>query len=368
VPAWILIALVALLAAALAVAGSRLLVPVIVMAPSPSPGASAIQAQSPVPSPSQEPSTSMAGESWHVVEAMHVVRDGWETATRLNDGRVLIAGGHNSCLDDPAAVDAELFDPATERWLITGSMTNGRCDGHTATLLRSGAVLVAGGSVSVPGGVGRVSQASAELFDPSTGSWAGTGAMLKPRSGHVAFRLPDGSVVVVGGVLPDASTEVYDPTTGRWANAPVPTFADAANAMDSACLRTTIALADGRYLILCGSVYDTQRLEAAVFDPASGSTTAVSPPLRRFVRATLLSDGRVLVADIGPGALFDPSRGTWTSATLPTYAGTGTSEFRVTVDDEGSFYEADTVTALSDGRALITIGPAAFTYDPSARP
>ncbi len=89
---------------------------------------------------------------------------------------------------------------------------------HTATLLPDGRVLVAGGLVNDRLD-GKVS-AAAELFDPSSGKWIATRAMLGPRWGHTATLLPDGKVLVAGSYVnssdPLASAELYDPSTGRW--------------------------------------------------------------------------------------------------------------------------------------------------------
>jgi hypothetical protein len=79
------------------------------------------------------------------------------TATLLRDGRVLVAGAAPTRVD-PAA--AELYDPSTGSWAATGEMTEGRME-FTATLLRDGRVLAAGGGDS-----GTAKLATAELYDP----------------------------------------------------------------------------------------------------------------------------------------------------------------------------------------------------------
>ena len=113
------------------------------------------------------------------------------TATLLNNGKVLVAGGGggSSCF-----ASAELYDPATGTWSTTGSMNVAR-SGHTATLLNNGKVLVAGGTG------GSLPFASAELYDPATGTWSTTGSMNVSRGHHTATLLNNGKVLVAGGLL-----------------------------------------------------------------------------------------------------------------------------------------------------------------------
>ncbi len=97
----------------------------------------------------------------------------FHTATLLPNGMVLVAGG----IDISASASAELYDPASGTWTITGSLNTGRVY-HTATLLPNGMVLVAGGIDS------RTYSASAELYDPASGTWTTTGSLNTARSAH----------------------------------------------------------------------------------------------------------------------------------------------------------------------------------------
>src|SRR5450759_3060489 len=127
----------------------------------------------------------------------------FHTATLLPDGKVLVAGGtdsNNVLGSNSALASAELYDPSSGSWTTTGNMSTPRMF-QTATLLPDGKVLVAGGTADPGGdtGGGGPPLASAELYDPSNGSWTATGNMPTPRQFHTATLLPDGKVLVAGG-------------------------------------------------------------------------------------------------------------------------------------------------------------------------
>src|SRR5207244_3209594 len=99
-------------------------------------------------------------------------------------------------------------------WSSTGSMAVGRFV-FTATTLQNGKVLVAGGDTP-----GDIITNKAELYDPTTGTFTPTGNMHAARVAFSATRLPNGKVLVEGGASNTvgalASAELYDASTGTW--------------------------------------------------------------------------------------------------------------------------------------------------------
>lgn len=133
------------------------------------------------------------------------------SAILLTNGKVLFTGGID---DNGPDIHAELYDPGTGVFAPTGNMTTPRVD-HSATLLADGTVLLAGSQRSEGDGAGR-GFASAELYDPVTGTSSATGDMITPRFGQAAVLLPDGTVLIAGGGAngpgePGARAELYHP-------------------------------------------------------------------------------------------------------------------------------------------------------------
>jgi Kelch motif len=124
------------------------------------------------------------------------------TATLLKDGRVLIAGGEYAPNPNglPTQASAELYDPSTGSFSITGSMTTPR-EVHTATLLPDGRVLIAGGRQYIGDGRLITILASAELYDPVTGTFTATGDMIEAQTSHAATLLNNGKVLINGGYV-----------------------------------------------------------------------------------------------------------------------------------------------------------------------
>ncbi len=286
--------------------------------------------------------------TWLPTNPMASNRDD-HTATLLADGKVLVAGGDGLGL-------SELYEPATDTWTATNNMMTSARELHTATLLPDGKVLVAGGELALAG------LATAELYDPVTGLWTGTGDLITARERHTATLLPDGKVLVTGGTDADGGTalnkaELYDPAVGTWTATGDMPFA--------ALLHRATLLPNGKVLIVGGTpgtIWDPPSKNAALYDPASGAWTVARDmnQARNLSTATLLPSGRVFVAggDLGStetstAELYDPDSGDW-SPTVPMSA----RRFN------------HTATLLSSGGVLVTGGvdfdPLVLSFLPSA--
>ena len=234
---------------------------------------------------------------------MNVARDG-HTATLLPDGRVLIAGG--------GSLTAELFDPAAKTFSLVGTMLSTLAP-RSATMLANSA-LPNYGKVLISGG----NEVVTELFDPATGKFTATGSTLAPHVGQTATLLKNGKVLIVGGET--AKAELFDPSSG--------TFTATGSMADSRTGHSAALLADGRVLITGGcqdvppgtwpvSGCPSYDLSAETYDPVTGmfTPTTGSMSVGRFGhKSSVLADGTVLISGTDSTAeLFDPTTGSFAS-------------------------------------------------------
>jgi len=313
-------------------------------------GWSARAAAIPAPTPLTEAGWSMTGS---MVEA----RTG-HTATLLDDGRVLVAGGTDA--KSRALASAELYDPARGTWTVTGTMTAVHSE-LRAILLRDGRVLVLD-----------TWRGEAEVYDPMTGSWSPGAPLPGRRTFYSTTVLTDGRVLVAGGRDPDsntplASTQLFDPGRGTWkAGRPM---------SEARAGHTATLLEDGRVLVAGGQGPDVARsgpgqatfllepqlASAELFDPRTGRwhPTGSMATGRAWHAATLLADGSVLVAQgqldaqppDGTIEIYRPDAGAWhLGGKLTSKLGGGATAGR-----------------LADGRILVAypLGAQLEIYDPA---
>jgi Galactose oxidase, central domain len=274
------------------------------------------------------------------------------TATLLANGEVLVAGGGNVT---GSLTSVELYNPATGKWAVSGSMATAR-GSHTATLLPNGEVLVAGGVSNGSSPWAPSCTASAELYNPSTGQWTTTGSMTKPRATHTATLLNDGSVLVAGAfcsgagsIYPDNTAELYDPSKGTW---------KATGNMNVARINTAATpLPNGQVLIAGGNSTSSGGTSAELYDHGHWTLTGSMNVYRPNLTATLLTNGDVLVfggTQLASSAseFYNPATGTWTR----------TGQYFVAPSRSGH-----TLTLLGTGKALVAGGRDKYSFTSYSR-
>jgi len=239
------------------------------------------------------------------------------TATLLKDGRVLVAGGADDKWGESTLATCEIYDPATGQWSQAASMSTPR-NSHTATLLKDGRVLVAGGY----GGAGYATS-TCEIYDPVSDRWTTIAPMLTQRFRHQMILLNDDSVLVVGGRRgnidrndvqdvwsPLASCEIYSISADKWT---------AAGAMNQIRVEFGIGLLpDGRVLVAGGidkldvvgqaGHPSITTASCEIYDPVTNkwSYTDAFQSARNFVRLIGLDNNEIL--SVGGGFATDALR------------------------------------------------------------
>ncbi|RYD28447.1 MAG: hypothetical protein EOP86_23075, partial [Verrucomicrobiaceae bacterium] len=235
----------------------------------------------------------------------------------LRTGKVLINGGRSA--DGAALASAELYDPATGTWTLTGSMATARRH-HTATLMQHGTVMVVGGSADDDG---TVSFDTTEIYNPATGAWTDAGLITQARSFHTATAI-EGAVYVVGGISDGVYNTVleyhqlyFEQThNGRWEVSGI-----GPGSSDRARKFHTATPMPNHELLVTGGVRNvtlaTARLMVGYNQPVPGSLSIA----RSEHTATMLPDGRVLAAGglssegaaIAEAETYTKASGKWTA-------------------------------------------------------
>src|ERR1700687_5969453 len=277
---------------------------------------------------------------------------------RLRDGRVLICGGTATAKVGGVLSSAELYDSHTRRFIPTGSMTVARM-GHTITMLRDGRVLIIGGARNIGF---RAELSSAEIYDPSTGTFSTTGSMRTPREGHTATMLHDGRVLVVGGSDNGTHTldsaEIYDPASG--------TFSGAGHLNQPRVPHVATLLHSGKVLIAGGGrggmpggyiSYDTAELYAP--DTRMFAKMRAHMKFDRVGAAALrLNDGRVLIVGGKSGRIVTSRHSNLASLTPLNSAEIYDPESNsfIRTGDMSAPHYLPTATMLGNGQVLVVGG------------
>jgi hypothetical protein len=248
------------------------------------------------------PAANMTSPRWH------------HSATLLPDGRVLIAGGtinpNAGGASNSVLSSSEIYDPVAGTF-TAGSNMNAARMWHTATLLDNGNVLIAGGYGGSQGVGPDVRWASAELYDPSTATFSRTGGMTTERFNHRASLLPEGRVLIAGGAGridgPIPWVELYDPKSGVFS------LAGATGSVDTVGPAIVSLLPTGDVLMALDT-YDSPTINADLYDPLAALFTGTGKMrVPRIFTGTLLPSGSVLVAGQGTADLYDPTTGAFSA-------------------------------------------------------
>ena len=236
----------------------------------------------------------------------------------LPNGRILVVGGTDTTGLDGAAssfyATAEIYDPATGTWSATGSLTTGGRVLHITSALPDGRILITGGWN------GSAALSSAEIYNPATGAFSATGSMTTARANHRQRILFDGRVLITGGFdsggTPIASAEIYNPTTGTFSATAGPMAA-----ARSAHFMNTVG--DGKVLVTGGfGAGGAELATAELFNPATGTFSAAGSlaHARAHHYATVLPTGEVLVTGghgggkaLGSTEIYDPDTNKFTA-------------------------------------------------------
>jgi N-acetylneuraminic acid mutarotase len=232
--------------------------------------------------------------TWTVTGSMRTARAEF-IAVLLPSKKVLVAGGctsynANGCIAVTTA--AELYNPATGTWTATGAMRAARM-AMTGTVLLNGKALIAGGQTAASDALG-----SSELYNPATGTFTLTGRLITPRSGHTATLLTTGFVLMAGGEnvngISISKAELYNAATG--------TYAATGNMPSNRQEHRAVLLPAGTVLVVGGNnvnaITTTVLASCAIYNPATGTwaTTSTMKNARADHTATLLHTGHVLAA------------------------------------------------------------------------
>ena len=288
--------------------------------------------------------TTLSFASWTSTGSLRSGRAG-HTAVLLASGYVLVAGGTNN--NSPLA-SSELYNYGSGTWSSTGSMNVARVSAR-AVLLANGDVLTMGGCINSDC-LGSTTT-SAEIYNPSTGKWTTTGSMVKARAEFVAVLLSSGKVLVAGGctsynangcVAVTTAAELYNPSTGKWSST---------GALRAARMAmTATVLTNGKALIAGGQTAASDALGSSeLYNPSTGTFSLTGKMItpRSGHTATLLTSGLVLMAGGENVNGVSTSKAELYNSATGTYSATGSLP---------SNRQEHAAVLLSSGKVLVSGG------------
>lgn len=278
------------------------------------------------------------------------------TATLLPNGKVLVVGGN---VGSTVSETAELFDPATETWIYTGSMNTGR-KSFSAILLDNGKVLVAGGMDLYPTWF-----SSVEIYDPDSGVWSTSTSMnIKRSSPSAAIKLNDGQVLIAGGYNGSSvlSAEIYNPALETW------TYTGSLN--EAHHYNPAVLLQNGKVLVAGAPTNSSCEL----YDPNLGtwSYTGSMNVVRRSSAVIMLPNNKVLTvggsiyfgaSKTNTAEVYDPSTGVWKNIDSMNSALLGLNAIKL--DNGNILVSGETGAELYKDWVLVFMEQAAGQADPA---
>lgn len=307
-----------------------------------------------------------------VAASMAVAQDANPAPAAAKSGDVLIAGGISTGFKSTNV--AEIYDPATKKFRVAAHLQKSRAGIAAASLAKGSLkarVLVAGGltgmgDASIPDYRVKVEASdlvTAELYDPATGNFQATGSLHHPRVLYSETPLEDGTILIAGGYdpslgTPTATAEIFNPTTGKFT-------ATKGNMTKPRALHSGTLLPDGSVLIVGGLFNNGDTTSSAeLYDPKTGTFKATGDAtIEGGVAghtATLIEgcackrDGEVLIAGGFNGMAFNHQDGTINSTSLydPATGKFSSSGLDALVDDR----QMHTATPIGKGKILIAGG------------
>ena len=227
-------------------------------------------------------------------KTMNVARTD-HTATMLQTGQVLLAGGKTSSAPTSATTDMILYDPVSDTFISTPTVTSliTARYAHTATRLKDGRVLIVGGFSSAG-----TSLASTEICNQTVSLCMAGANLTTARAGHAAVLMQDGRVAIIGGASapgsPLTSIEIFNPLLGTTGTVGLTGGFTTAPSLTTARARLAAILRpDGSVLIIGGAGGTTTELLNAAATIVSNAPNLVSQTFEPVV--TLLPNGDIVV-------------------------------------------------------------------------